>query len=157
MINQKGFTLIETIIYIALFAIIIGGGMVAAYQIIQATEASNNHITLQEEANFLLRKINWALSQPAIGFGIGSSVLTVSSSPQLKFDFNSQNLQLTKGLDTPVILNSSAVTVSNLSFCNTTCTLPITSNGVTTSFTLTTMQSGRPASQSFSTTKYLRR
>ncbi len=156
MINQKGFTLIETIIYIALFAIIIGGGMVAAYQIIQATEASNNHIILQEEANFLLRKINWALSQPAIGFGIGSSVLTVSSSPPLTFDLDCSNPNACNLRLNAIILNSSAVKVSSLSFCNTSCVPSITSNGVTTSFTLTTMQNGRPASQGFSTTKYLR-
>src|SRR4051812_4410040 len=61
-ITNGGFTLIETLLYIGLFAIVIGGGMIATYQIIQSTEASKNHIILQEEANFLLRKVNWALA-----------------------------------------------------------------------------------------------
>ena len=36
--------------------------MVATYQIIQSTDASTNQIILQEEANFLLRKIDAAIT-----------------------------------------------------------------------------------------------
>ena len=52
MKQHQGFTLIETIIYLALFSIIIGGGMVSAYQIIQSTNASHEKITVQEETGF---------------------------------------------------------------------------------------------------------
>ena len=155
MNNKSGFTLIETLIYMVLFAIVIGGGMVATYQIIEATDADHNHVILQEEANFLLRKINWALTG-ANSFSIISSPpslsITKTGSPTIIFNENSNNLQITRGTGSPIILNSSNITVTNLSF------LPISGGtGITTSFALTTVQNGRPASQTFSTTKYLRK
>lgn len=159
LIAWRGFTLIETIIYLALFTIIVGGGMVATYQVIEGTVASYNYLVLQEEANFLFRKINWALT--------GSTVITVNSSAlivsklisgmytQLTFapDGTAITLQRTGA---PVALNSDSIFVSNLVFSD----IPAAGakpRGITTSFTLTTAQNGRVATQSFSTTKYLRK
>src|SRR3989344_2390717 len=80
--NNAGFTLIETIIYIFLFAIIIGGGMVSTYNIIESVNASHNHVILQEEANFLFRKIDYTLTgAEEIGYIdtlVPSNTLTVS-------------------------------------------------------------------------------
>jgi hypothetical protein len=59
---RKGFTLIEAIIYIALFGLLIGGGVVAAYNIFEGAGRGQTHAMLQEEGNFLLGKINWTLS-----------------------------------------------------------------------------------------------
>jgi prepilin-type N-terminal cleavage/methylation domain-containing protein len=147
MKKNTGFTLIEVIIYLALFSIVIGGGMVATYQIIQSKDSGANHVIMEDEANFLLRKINWALTgaTPPIS-PLPASTLTVSKSgTNYTFDLNSNNLRLNN-----IVLNSSSIKVSNLSF-----TSPGT-NGITTSFTLETMQEGRKVTQPFSTTKYLR-
>lgn len=148
MAKKTGFTLIEIIIYIALFSIVIGGGMVATYSIIQSTDNGTNHVILQEEANFLLRKINWALTG-AISFTIGSNLSIAKDGTTLVFDLNSGNMRLTKG-GVISILNSSSISVSNLTFT------PVGANGITTTFTLTTVQNGRNTSQDYSTTKYLR-
>ncbi len=156
---NKGFTLIETIIYIALFAIVIGGGMVATYNIIESTNAGTNHVVLQEEANFLLRKINWALTGATSICSTGSKLVITKITPVscptsanlISFDLNGSNIIITKGTSSPVILNSSSITVLALSFALTTI-----GTGVKTQFTLTTVQNGRKASQIFSTTKYLR-
>lgn len=59
---NKGFTLIETIIYIALFGLLIGGALVTSYGLIEGTDRSQSKTTIQEEANFVLRKIDWALT-----------------------------------------------------------------------------------------------
>ena len=59
--NSKGFTLIETLIYIALFTILVGTAFATAYQLIQGTDILNTKTVNQEEVNFVLRKINWAL------------------------------------------------------------------------------------------------
>lgn len=145
--NNSGFTLIEVIIYIALFAIVVGGGMVATYQIISGTDAGTNHVILQEEANFLLHKIDWAMTGATSFSSLPSSSLIISKSGStFKFDLDlNKNIRLNS-----TILNSSSIVVSNLSF-----TSPDT-NGVTTTFTLTTAQNGRTTTQNFSTTKYLR-
>jgi hypothetical protein len=59
---MKGFTLIETIIYIALLTALMGGTTLAAYQIIQASSQTSGISSLQGEGGFVLRKIGWALS-----------------------------------------------------------------------------------------------
>jgi len=146
--KDSGFTLIEVIIYIGLFSVIIGGGMVATYGIIQSTDNGSNHVILQEEANFLLRKVNWALTG-AESFTTGSSLSIVKDGITLVFDLDSENMRLTKASVTS-ILNSSSISVSNLTFTT------VKTNGITTSFTLTTAQNGRNITQNFSTTKYLR-
>jgi len=165
METSDGFTLIETILYIALFAIVIGGGMVASYQIIQATDANYNHIIVQEEANFLFRKIDWALTgATSICSASGSNLAVTKISPTscstaanvLVFDLSGSDIRITRGVATPVILNSSSISVSNLLFVKT-LGLNGRPDSVAISFTLTTTQSGRPASQSFSMTRYLRK
>ena len=62
MENEKGFTIIETLIYLALFTILIGGVMISAYFIVQASSDSQQNTVIQEEANFLSSKIRWALN-----------------------------------------------------------------------------------------------
>ena len=157
-IKNRGFTLIETIIYLALFAIIIGGGLVASYQIIQGTDAAFGHIILQGEANFLFRKINWALngatsiitppnSAPTADLIVNKDI--AGSATQLKFTLEDKNITLERNSSGVKVLNSSNITVDSLSFKQD----PI--NSITTDFTLTTFQNGKPVSQNFSTTNYL--
>lgn len=59
---QKGFTLIETIIYIALFTVLITGGFTACYQIIASNDSLNQKVGTEEEGNFISRKFIWAFS-----------------------------------------------------------------------------------------------
>jgi type II secretory pathway pseudopilin PulG len=148
---NRGFTLIETIIYLALFALVVGGGMVAVYQIISSTDATNNKVILQEEANFLLRKIDNTLTG-AVAVSVSSSppTLVVTKSGPQTFASPSNDLTLNSK-----VLTSGSIKVSNLTFER------IPGSGgrpdmVVTSFTLTTNQNGRASTQNFSTTKYLR-
>ncbi len=58
----KGFTLIEVIVYVALFSILIGSAFAVTYQLFDSSNKLNSKNTTQEEANFVLRKLDWALS-----------------------------------------------------------------------------------------------
>lgn len=152
---SKGFTLIESIIYLALFVIVIGGGMVATYQVIQATDATNNHVILQGEANFLFRKIDWALNgADSVNVPSPATLIIQKPSLQLTFSLDGSNLTLERGSSGSIILNSSSITVDSVTFER------IQETGkpdsINADFTLTTSQVGKPASQSFSSTKYLR-
>ncbi len=60
--KQKGFTIIETIIYIALFSILLSGGFVTAFQLLQGSDVLAGKSTVQSEGNFVLEKISWAMS-----------------------------------------------------------------------------------------------
>lgn len=170
--KQSGFTLIETLIYIVLFTMIIGGGMVAAYQIIQATSGGTNHVVMEEEANFLLRKIDWALT----GLGSSSSITSPSSTgttlqvtkdingtaTQLTFCLVGNNLYLQRGATcnaSSTQLNSSNVSVTPTSpntFIFKRVTAANQPDGIMISFTLKTIQNGKNVTESFTTTKYLR-
>ena len=58
---HKGFTLIETIIYLALFAVLMTGALVAAYNLKEGGERMQTRAMLQEEGTFLLGKIEWSM------------------------------------------------------------------------------------------------
>src|SRR5579864_282684 len=134
--------------------------MIATYQVIQATNANYNHIVLQEEANFLLRKIDWALTG-ATSVIVPSAIDLESTKNAVVYVFNlcGTNLTLQTGAgatctNSPITLNSSNVTVSELSFIKTTAVGK--PDSITTSFTLTTAQNGKEATGNFSFIKYLR-
>lgn len=167
-IAKNGFTLIETIIYLALFAIIIGGGMVATWHIIEATAAAQNHIMLQEEANFLLRKLNWALTglpnqtsvaipSPAIPYSDTTLRLT-KNGVLLTFALtdNILTLQYGSGPVLPLTISSIIISATPSTHVFERHIEPGKPDAVTVNFTLTTAQNGRPATQDFSITKYLR-
>ena len=59
---KKGFTLIEVIVYIALFTILMVGGFVTAYQLIAGSTVLNTKEIVEEEGNFVTRKIDWAMT-----------------------------------------------------------------------------------------------
>jgi type II secretory pathway component PulJ len=60
--DQNGFTLFETLIYIALFTFIMGGAILSAYQIFEGSAQIQRMAQTEVELNFLLRKIDWALN-----------------------------------------------------------------------------------------------
>jgi len=59
---HNGFTLIEVIIYIALFSLLMGAAFVTAFQVIDSSSRLSTKDTVQEEGNFFLRKMDWALT-----------------------------------------------------------------------------------------------
>src|SRR5262245_42467784 len=60
--KQPGFTLIEVLVYLALFTILVGGAVLAAYNVIESNGRNQTLAVLQQESNFLTGKINWALT-----------------------------------------------------------------------------------------------
>lgn len=59
---QSGFSLIELIIYVALFSVIMGGLLVSVFQITDSTRHNAGKVTAEEELNFISKKIEFALS-----------------------------------------------------------------------------------------------
>lgn len=151
MKTKRGFTLIETIIYTALLAFVIGGALSATYNIIEGSGRLDGNAVRQEEGNFVLRKINWALSS-ASGFSItSSSELFVT-----RYDGTTVNFKLvgaevdmkeTGGAFLP--LTTDNVTVTDLLFQN----IPAIGSGPKGVTATLTLKSG----VTFSTTKYLRK
>ncbi len=65
-LDQRGFTLIETIIYIGLSGLVMAGVLSAAYPMFTNTEKIVANVTAEGEAAFVVNKISWALSQSVL-------------------------------------------------------------------------------------------
>ena len=110
--SNRGFTLIETLVYLALFGLIMGGMVAAAYVLFESSDRNQTKAMLQEEQNFIMGKIIWALNN-ASGAS-GGSTLTITkygASPNDVIDVSGTNARLNGD-----ILNNTNVMVDNLSF-----------------------------------------
>lgn len=59
--NKRGFTLIETIVYIALLSVLLTGALLSTSYLIDGSERGKKLLSAQEEATFVLRKLNFEL------------------------------------------------------------------------------------------------
>jgi Tfp pilus assembly protein PilE len=159
-IKQKtGFSLIEMIIYITLFSLIMTGTLLSAYQLIASSAQTEAKVTIQEEGNFIVRKISFALTglsditTPSL-LSATSSTLVVSKHNYsgnpitIRFNIASSSIEMAEGVGDFVSLSTQNVVVSDLqfTFISGAGTLP---NGVTAAFSI----NGVP----FGITKYLRK
>ncbi|HEY4503406.1 MAG TPA: prepilin-type N-terminal cleavage/methylation domain-containing protein [Candidatus Paceibacterota bacterium] len=158
----SGFSLIEVIVYLALFGILMAGAFTAAYSLLESANRGNAAIIMQEEGNFLLAKINWALSSisevnsPTLDTS-SQNLLVTSINPgvgSIEIELSGDNIVLTRGGITET-LNNTNIKASNMLFT-------YGSNDyvewLTSSFTLNTMTlDGKAISQNFKSTKYLKK
>ncbi|MBI4053909.1 MAG: type II secretion system protein [Candidatus Doudnabacteria bacterium] len=157
MKNQQGFTLIETLLYIALFTIIMGGAFIATLQIIEASGSVQEKALIEEEGHFLVSKINWALTGADVvnlpSPGIPGATLDIDKfdGSNVTLDGINPNLLIQPG-NTP--LNSENVSVQNVTF---TYIDPIGTKPAAVQATFRISGKLTAKFQDFSTTKYLRR
>jgi type II secretory pathway pseudopilin PulG len=124
--NAQGFTLIETILYIGLLSILIGSTLFSAYSLIEGSDTTRAAFVAGEEANFILKKMNWALTgataitSPAAGATSTSLILTRSGLPPgenpLTFGFSAGVIELTRGTGASAPLSTENVVVEDLVF-----------------------------------------
>ena len=126
---QRGFTLIETIVYLALFSILIGGAVISAFQIFDTATRSSTRTMLQDESDFILGKIDWTLSgakavtTPAAG--ASGSTLTVAKwdssegDPIIISNNGGGDIFVTRTPAAAARLNNSNTTVDALTFIHT--------------------------------------
>lgn len=159
MKKQQGFTLIEVIIYLALFTILMGGTITTAYSVFDSSDRDQARTIAQEEGDFLIAKINWALS--------GTKNINISSSTELFVEkrdasgtatttiyLSGTDFYLSRGSNPPVLLNNSNVEVSNLVFARSG-SIP---ERVQATFKVSARTlNGMVVSQNFFTVKYLRK
>jgi type II secretory pathway pseudopilin PulG len=162
-IMKRGFTLIETLIYLALYTIIIGGALAAVYSMLESDARNETAAMVEEEGDFLIGKIDWVLSDTAsvqspissgkelsITLADGSAVVFRSIAPALSIQAGSAQEQ---------ILNNTDVSVIGLTFIHSLSTSDgLDPESVSASFTLVaTTSDGRVLSRDFSTLEYLRK
>lgn len=116
-----GFTLIETIIYMALFALVMGGFLVGIYQVAEAHRQAQGKVYTQEEGNFLLHKVDWALTGASVihvpAVNDSGDVLRVENNGVVfEFRLESGHVQLSRNGVAFSDLNGDSVTISGLAF-----------------------------------------
>jgi type II secretory pathway pseudopilin PulG len=117
----RAFTLIEVLIYLGLFAILMSGALVGAYQLLQGGTHTRSLTFTQAEGTFISRKINWALTgatNPVVSAGGAKLDLDrVDLGTVLHFEATGTNLTLSGNTSlSPVILNSDEFKPSNVVF-----------------------------------------
>jgi prepilin-type N-terminal cleavage/methylation domain-containing protein len=163
---NDGFTLIEVVMYLALFAILFGGAVLAAYNVIEGSGKNQTRAQLQEEGDFLAGKLAWVLSgaqtvtTPITGSQASILSLTKYGGTTWTVNANGANMELQTASGT-FPLNSSAIQLApgTLRFTHTASSGGGTNpESVTTAFTLTAKSpGGADMRQDFTTTTYLRK
>jgi type II secretory pathway pseudopilin PulG len=119
MNTKKGFTLIETIIYIGIIAIIISSFLMTSEQIIFSNNRTYRQIELTENQKFVIQKINWLLRNvDTINTPPPEASSTILSINKVNFADNPLVLSLADNvvyLNTTPLTNNSVI-VTNLTF-----------------------------------------
>ncbi len=159
--TQKGFSLFEVVIYIGLFSICIGGVLVGTYNMIESNQRNQTQSNMEIEGQFILSKTGWLISTAQLvstpAPGTNTSTLTVtpydtSTYHQYTISTVAHAITLTRGNQTPQILNDPTIDVSNISFSRTN----EVESAITTTFTLTTRTpQGATLSHTFSEIFYV--
>jgi type II secretory pathway pseudopilin PulG len=146
----SGFTLIETVIYIALLGIIMAGAVTGAYEVMQGSTNISAKTTVQDEGGFVLRKLEWALTglsgTPTVaGSGCAQTLHTTTyagTNYDVRLTGSAVEMRENSGSYAPI--TTSNVSVSCLKFQSLAGTVP----GVAATVTI--------SGKDFTTTKYLR-
>jgi len=119
--SGAGFTLLEVLIYIVLFGMLMGGAVVAAYQLLEGGQRQGQAIVAQQEGTFLNRKLFWAISSATEVTVSGGNVLTITrddlgAGSPLTIDGSGARITLARGAGSPLPLTSEGLLISDVLF-----------------------------------------
>jgi prepilin-type N-terminal cleavage/methylation domain-containing protein len=116
---QRGFTLLEVVIYLALFTVLMTGVLRTVYEIMETTHEADVSLQIQNDGNFVLQKMAWALNDVKIINVIGTSTLEIvrndDSEHPLNFSLDHGRFYLARGNDAATPLTSAQNTVHDVS------------------------------------------
>ena len=117
---QRGFTLVEVLVYIVLFSMLMTGAVVSAFELLQSGQRQDISFAAQQEGTFLNRKLAWALA-PATAVSVSGKVLTITrpdlgNQSPLVFDGSGTRMTLTRGSATAQPLTTDGLVLEDVSF-----------------------------------------
>lgn len=121
-VKNAGFTLIEVLIYSFFLSFIMISALLGAYQIISASEKLSIKSFIEQEGNFILRKIDWVLtgansiSSPPINSSSSVLILEKENLGVLEFILDNGKIKLSRNGGISNALNSDYFNVSDLFF-----------------------------------------
>ena len=124
--NNKGFTLVELILYIAIISIFIGGAVLFAWNVIYGQVKSSIHQEVNQNLRLASKRIIYEIRNASDINSVTSSTLSLSSSDSARnptvFDLFEGQLRIGYGTSgacpatAPCPLTSNRVSVTSLSF-----------------------------------------
>lgn len=115
-----GFTLLETLIYVALFTIAVGGGLFTAMLLIQSNGTTAGRIAVESEGDFIVRKLDWAITGSTLVSptgGASSTVLRLArDGTTYEFSFAGNAITLARNGGSPVTLTTANADASDARF-----------------------------------------
>ncbi len=163
---MRGFTLIETVLYIALLGILMTSALLGSYSLIESTSRTSTGTATQEEGSFVRRKLEWAMagmttSPSIVNSGCNSTLsITKTGYPnpiKFKLDSASKAIQMCEDNSCTYL----PITTNNVSAtCLQVTQIPASGlgpSGVTVVVTLKQQETTpNPKSFDFTVTRYLR-
>ena len=129
--DKRGFTLIEMILYVAIFAIVTGGMVMFAFAMLTSAQRTDDKVEVADNSRFAVQKLQrvlqstTAINSPAVGASANSLSLTTATASWNPLVINvastgssSGSLQFTIGASPSVPITNSFVKVSSVSFKN---------------------------------------
>lgn len=158
---NRGFTLLEMIVYLGLFGMIMTGAVVSAYTIFESSLHNQTKAMVLEEGSYLVGKLDWALSSAA-SVTVTANTLSITQFDGAVLTFTVNGGEMTLSGATLPLSNSNVsvdATPAVALFEHTLATGEgINPERVRAAFRLTTHTSdGFVYIQDFSTAKYLRK
>lgn len=118
--SNRGFTLIELILYMAIVTIVMGALIPFAWNVIGGSVKSSAEQEVSSQARFVSEKIKYeirnasSINEPLPG--TSGSVLNLNSSPSTVISLNSDKVQISDDGGAATNLNSNDTSVSGLTF-----------------------------------------
>ena len=119
--KTNGFTLLETIIYCALFSVLMSGALVTVYALVSSADDITKKMNIVSEATFINQKLSWAVANAASLEIIGTTTLKIirtdlgSDSP-LVFTMQNNQLYLARGTALPEIISTRPQLITDVTF-----------------------------------------
>jgi prepilin-type N-terminal cleavage/methylation domain-containing protein len=157
---NKGFTLIETLVYVAIFAIMIGAITIFASNIQASRLRMQILLEVNDQGNSIVRTITQtirnadSITSPTIGnnsSNLSLASLDISKNPTAISE-SGDILYITEGVGSPIALSNNKVKMTNLTFSN--LSRPSTPGVIQFRFTLKNIDSAIKAEQQYSVDFY---
>jgi type II secretory pathway pseudopilin PulG len=117
--KSSGFTLLETIIYCALFSVLMSGAIVTVYALLSSSEKTGEQIQIVAEATFINQKLAWALSGATDVEMVNPFTLKIQrpdfpADNPLQFNFSDNQVSLARSSVSPRQLTGEQFVVSDV-------------------------------------------
>lgn len=107
--KQSGFTLLETIIYCALFSVLMTSALITVYALMNSNEVTHEQTKRIAEASFIQQKLEWVFSNATDVTIINAETIEIiradlQTQNPLLLEFTNNNLYFSRGTSDGYIL-----------------------------------------------------